>query len=510
MLDQLTLTSIGCYTLFSLVVIYFANYIIIQITQQRLPIAQNGVLEFDVVDKQGHFQYKTQVRIERIQIEQDSGKSLHNLSDELTLVDLNRAGMGLLEIVFAPDLQTPLEASSCLRAIQKLFRHIGVCDGNMQDGSMRCDVNVSVGEHRDIFPVKSVSSLGEDVQRTDDRSSEVTSPVDVLVPLVQGNRVEVKNINSIQSVNAAATYEIHRHVDLLEKQNTFQQETRGYDDTNQSTFTMRAKETAVDYRIFPDPDIPVLVLTDSDIQEAMQSAEGEGHVELPEVTLAHMMRVHALDRGQAEGLLALPGALSYFEAMCAIQSSAGHPAEVDDETADHKHKHMDATESSSSSSSNSDGGCGGGGGSDLYNWMMGDLQGNLNSHYFTFLNSPVQPSQLHSLINQVKEKHISALQAKKVLKCLFEMDYLGMDPLEIIEKKGWKQITDSVSLTPLIQEALFDPKNMKKLQTYQNVSNKRDRMTSFFFGEVMKKSQGQASPQVVKQLLAEALEKTLH
>jgi aspartyl-tRNA(Asn)/glutamyl-tRNA(Gln) amidotransferase subunit B len=438
---------------------------VLQITQQRLPIAQDGILKFDVIDKQGQFQYKAQVRIERIQIEQDSGKSLHNISEEYTLVDLNRAGMGLLEVVFAPDLKTSLEASSCLRAVQKLFRHIGVCDGNMQDGSMRCDVNVSVREHRDVLPIKSVRADNKD-KDADDGSS-----------LLQGNRVEVKNINSIQSVNAAANFEINRHISILESDDTFGQETRGYDDASQTTFTMRAKETAVDYRIFPDPDIPVLTITEEDITAAMGSAEGAGRVELPEVTLANMVNTYELELGQAESLLAHPGASAYFEDVYALKEKDGSQSKIS--------------------------------GGEIYNWMTGDLLGNLNNNFFNFLNAPIDPSQLHTILVQVASNQISALQAKQVIKCLFETEFLGMDPVALIEKKGWKQISDDSAITRLIEEAISDPKNTKKLETYQSVSSKRDRMTSFFFGEVMKKSKGQASPQAVKHLLAEALLKTL-
>jgi aspartyl-tRNA(Asn)/glutamyl-tRNA(Gln) amidotransferase subunit B len=430
-----------------------------------------------VIDKQGQFQYKSQVRIERIQIEQDSGKSLHNISQEFTLIDLNRAGVGLLEIVFAPDLTTPLEASSCLRAIQKLFRHIGVCDGNMQDGSMRCDVNVSVSEHQDALhvPVSSANqSTNDDINATQPPSIHT---------LIQGNRVEVKNINSIQMVNAAALYEINRHVSILERNETFEQETRGYDDATETTFTMRAKETAVDYRIFPDPDIPVLTLTDEDIEEAKGSAEGEGRVELPEVTLANLVNTYDLQKVQAESLMSLPGSIAYFEEVYALNSSE----------ADAKGNHSQVNIS----------------GVEIYNWMTGDMLGNLNANFFSFLNSPVSPSQLYTVIAQVTKNSISALQAKKVIKCLFETKFEGMDPIQVIDINGWKQIADNSVINTLIEESITDPKNLKKLETYQSTENKRDRMTSFFFGDVMKRSKGQASPQSVKPLLAEALAKTL-
>lgn len=457
-----------------------------QITQQRLPIAQDGMLKFDVVDKQGQFQYNTQVRIERIQIEQDSGKSLHNLSDDFTLVDLNRAGVGLLEVVFAPDLKTPLEASSCLRAIQKLFRHLGVCDGNMQDGSMRCDVNVSVREHRDTLPV--ISKNGHQENFNSDKDDSEGNGGSIL----QGNRVEVKNINSIQSVQSAAHSEINRHISILESNNLFPQETRGFDDATQTTFTMRAKETAVDYRIFPDPDIPVLTITDEDIAEARGSAEGEGRVELPEVTVRRMVETYGLEARQAESLMGLPGGQTFFEAVHA-----------------HTHGVTDASNSSSEKREKHRVGEGVIGGSDIYNWMLGDLLGNLNNHFFNFLNSPVEPSQLHSLISLVANKDISALQAKKVLKCLFEPEYIGTNPAVVKEAMGFSQVSDEALISQLISQSLADPKNSKKLETYHGVSAKRDRMTSFFVGDVMKRSKGQASPQAVKTLLSEALLETI-
>ena len=404
--------------------------------------------------------YKTRIGIERIQVEQDSGKSLHDVSDLYTLVDLNRAGVGLLEIVFAPDLSSPVEASSCLRAIQKLLRHLGICDGNMQDGSMRCDVNISVCEHRDSLPLKSVSG-------NDDSSGSNH--------LIQGARVEVKNINSMNMVESAAESEIRRHVSLLEEGAVVARETRAYNDSTQETMPLRAKETAVDYRIFPDPDIPFLLLTDNDIAEAKASMMGFS--ELPEVTLANISNSYKLDLIKAESLLSHPGALPYFEKAC----------KINDEYAEEKRV------------SNVE----------IYNWMLGDLLANLNFNYFTFENSPVEPNQLHALILLVSSKVISALQAKKVMKCLFENENFGADPNSIIDDLGLRQVSDESYLLPIIEEAISDPNNKKKLNTFLTIPKKRDRMTNFFFGEVMKKSKGQANPLEVKKLLAEALERTL-
>lgn len=355
----------------------------------------------------------------------------------------------------------------CNRTVSNLYAIIG----NLQDGSMRCDVNVSVAESIEQPTLAEMTSTSTPTPPADSESE-----LEVLGQII-GNRVEVKNINSMQMVTDSAQYEINRHIHTLEMGGFVLQETRGYDDATGSTFAMRAKETAVDYRIFPDPDIPRLILTDEDISLAA-GLDGQA-MELPEVTSARLMGTYYLNKSQAEVLITQPDALSYFERASSF---------------------CKLSEESRQTGTNTDISPG-----DIFNWMVGDLQGNLNANYFDFSNSPVEPGQLFKVIEVVHKKEISALQGKKLLKFLFAPEHVGADPEVVMVKKGLKQISDEVAILSLVEASICDPNNEKKLDIFKINSHKRPGMESFFFGDVMKRSQGKANPQTVKVVLGKYL-----
>eukprot|EP00658_Telonema_sp_P-2_P077078 TRINITY_DN6892_c0_g1_i20.p1 TRINITY_DN6892_c0_g1~~TRINITY_DN6892_c0_g1_i20.p1 ORF type:complete len:393 (-),score=101.75 TRINITY_DN6892_c0_g1_i20:98-1186(-) len=241
-----------------------------QITQQASPVATGGSLGIPLKD--GSIK---QVRINRLQLEQDSGKSVHDVSPELSLVDLNRAGVGLMEIVSAPDMNSAEEACSYVKAAQALLRCIGTCDGNMEDGSLRCDVNVSV-------------ELGG----------------------VQGNRCEIKNLNSIKSIGRAIDFEVKRHSQLISKNQPVPQQTRRFDIASGETVAMRSKENSVDYRFMPEPDLPPLILDPKLIQDLAGSLP-----ELPHESTDRLQAQHGLSREAAVVLLGQQGGLVFFEAV---------------------------------------------------------------------------------------------------------------------------------------------------------------------------------------------------
>ncbi len=200
-----------------------------QITQYTTPLCTDGYLT--IPDIEGN---DKNVGIEKIILEEDSGKSIHDLDPFYSLVDLNRAGVPLIETVSKPDINYPLEAYHYLVEIRKIVRYLGICDGNMEEGSLRCDVNISVMKN--------------------DASAF-------------GTKVEIKNLNSFRNVQKALDYEFKRQVDMIEEGKAVQHATLGYDPVNNKTFEMRTKEMAEDYRYFPDPDIPPFVLTQSDLDE---------------------------------------------------------------------------------------------------------------------------------------------------------------------------------------------------------------------------------------------------
>ena len=297
-----------------------------QITQQRGPLATGGHITLE----------NTTVRINRIQLEQDSGKSIHDLIPDSTLIDLNRAGSALMEIVCEPDITTPEEAGEVIKTLQGLLRHVGTCDGQMEDGSMRCDLNVSV------------KKVGKDVE--------------------MGERVEIKNMNSIRNVVRAATYEGKRQVEALENGDIIEQETRTYDAVSGKTRRMRKKESAADYRFFPEPDLPPLSLSKEYIQHIIDTMP-----ELPQETEIRLQNTYGLTSYETTILLAEMGAVDYYEAM--IHGTTRSPKLV-------------------------------------INWLLNDLFGLLRLNNIPLRNSPVSSDRLGELLDLIEDSTISGKIAK--------------------------------------------------------------------------------------------------
>ncbi|KAJ2964598.1 hypothetical protein NQZ79_g410 [Umbelopsis isabellina] len=245
-----------------------------QITQHYKPIANGGVLP--LLEKDG-IPKPMQVRIEQVQLEQDTGKSMHDMRPNMTLLDLNRAGAGLMEIVTKPDMRSALEAGQFVKKLQALLRSVGSSNANMEEGSFRCDVNVSV--HKD----------GEE----------------------WGTRCELKNLNSVRFISAAIDAEIERQIEVLQSGGRIDQETRGYDVENGKTFRLRGKETAHDYRYMPEPDLPTLILTEEYIETLRNNMP-----ELPDAKWSRMVEQYGLSDHDATVLLSEAGAADYFETVC--------------------------------------------------------------------------------------------------------------------------------------------------------------------------------------------------
>ncbi|KAG8948101.1 hypothetical protein FRC04_010013 [Tulasnella sp. 424] len=251
-----------------------------QITQNYAPLATGGFLDLEKAQKR--------VRLKQIQLEQDTAKSTYAEHLAATQIDLNRAGVGLMEIVSQPDMRSPEEAAAYVRTLQALLRSVGASDGNMEQGSLRCDVNVSVNR------------IGEQF----------------------GTRCEVKNLNSIKAIQVAITSEVYRHIDLIERGLSVAQETRGFDEERAETFKLRSKEDAPDYRYMPDPNLPPLLVSETHVDKVRQTMP-----ELPAALSARLQKDYGLTEPQAEVLMSVdsgvnigydgevapPGAVPYFE-----------------------------------------------------------------------------------------------------------------------------------------------------------------------------------------------------
>ncbi len=384
-----------------------------QITQLFYPIVGEGYL--DVTNEDGGI---SRIGIERLHLEQDAGKSIHDMHPTRSYLDFNRAGVGLMEIVSKPDVRSPEEAGDYLRKLRSIVRYLGTCDGNMDEGSMRCDINVSVRK------------VGETEFR---------------------HRVEIKNVNSVKFVMQAIDLEAHRQVELYEAGQTFPQETRLFDPENMETRSMRSKENALDYRYFPDPDLPPLDITDEYIENIRKNLP-----ELPEVKKARFMDELGLSEYDARILVSDRETALYFETAA---------------------KGRDAKK--------------------VANWVMGDLFAALNREYIAIENSPVSPENLGALVDLITDGTISGKIAKEVFEIMFETK---KDPAAIVEEKGLKQVSDTGAIEKMIDEILAaNPDKVAEIKAG------KDKLKGWFVGQIMKASQGKVNPALANQLLEQKL-----
>ncbi len=389
-----------------------------QISQYDQPIIGAGSLEIATTEGT-----KT-IGIARAHLEEDAGKSLHEDFHGMTGIDLNRAGTPLLEIVSQPDLRSPAEATAYLRKLHALVRYLGVSDGNMQEGSFRCDANVSV------------RPAGQQAL---------------------GTRCELKNINSFRFVEKAIEYEIERHIGILEDGGRITQETRLYDAERNRTRAMRSKEEAHDYRYFPDPDLPELLLDDDFIDNVRAQMP-----ELPEARMARFQAEFGLSEDDAEKLTGERAVADYFEAVAA---------------------HTPASTKT------------------IANWILGDLSAALNKHDLPIEQSPVQSRQLARLLERIADHTISGKIAKEVFEALWQ----GQGNVdEIIRARGLEQITDSGEIETIVARIVAN--NPQQVKQYREG---RQKVFGYLVGQVMKETGGKANPGEVNRILREKLNEEL-
>ncbi|CAH0480306.1 unnamed protein product [Peronospora belbahrii] len=460
-----------------------------QLTQQRAPVASGGTLYFDLptyalanehenawnddeptfdvskyksrkeknealnkwkmqqATKKKHMKGVIQrsVRITRIQLEQDSGKSNHDLEENNTVVDLNRAGTALLEIIMEPDLRSPLEVGQVMRQLQHLLRHLNVCDGNMEEGSMRCDLNVSVrpANQRENADAETLHQA---------LTSSIAAPF--------GERVEVKNMNSIRNMMRAAEYEARRQIALIEKEGgEVHRETRSFDAATGETKRMRSKEGATDYRFFLEPDLPPLVFTDELIEKIRNRMP-----ELPDVLRRRLCVQYDLTPYESSVLVNEPGAAHYFES---IATQDTRPSKM------------------------------------VVNWVLNDLFRHLKASNSDIVSCPVQATELGALIDLIQDGTISGKIAKDVLELMFYDNTPKKTPLQIVEEKGWKQIQDPNEIYAHCRAILNDPKAAKNLEAYWKG---KTQLFGFFIGQLMKRCGGRVHPELANSIMQEVLE----
>ena len=383
-----------------------------QISQYDQPICEHGYLDF-ILDGE-----KRRVGITRAHMEEDAGKSTHH--GDYSLINLNRAGVPLLEIVSEPEMRTPQEAAEYARTMRKVVRYLGVCDGNLEEGSLRCDCNVSVRKRGETK---------------------------------LGTKVEIKNINSFRFIEKAIEYEIQRQIDCKETGEAIVQETRLYDPDKNRTFSMRTKEDAHDYRYFPDPDLLPLEIEQSYIDQILRNLP-----ELPNARAERFVSKLGLSDYDAQGLTQEKDVADYFEQVATLSKNPKASA----------------------------------------NWIMTDLVRELNEAKIDITRSPIKAEQLAKMIELIDNGTISGKIAKTVFS---EMWSTQKEPDAIVKEKGLVQITDTSAIEAMIDEIMAA--NPSQVEAYRSG---KDKIFGFFVGQTMKASKGQASPDVVNELLKKKLQ----
>ena len=383
-----------------------------QISQFEIPVVQGGAVSFFLGDE------KKTVRLVRAHLEEDAGKSLHEDFIGQSGIDLNRAGTPLLEIVTEPDMRSSAEAVAYAKELHKIVTWIGICDGNMQEGSFRCDANVSVRKPG--------------------------------APL--GTRREIKNLNSFKFMQQAIDYEVRWQIEQIEDGLAIQQATVLFNPDTGETRAMRTKEDAADYRYFPDPDLPPLVIW-RDWVERVRSEMAE----LPRVMADRFITQYGLPEYDATQLTQSKAVAAYFEATTKACGQAKLAS----------------------------------------NWIMGEVSRRLNSGEVSFDALPVSAEQLAALIGRISDNTISNNAAKQVFDALWNKEG---EVDAIIDAKGLKQINDSSALEAIIDEVLaVHPKNVQEFKAGNA------KALNGLVGPIMKASKGKANPAQVNELLLKKL-----
>ncbi len=387
-----------------------------QITQDKTPICTNGWL--DVVSDDGSVR---RIGITRIHMEEDAGKSIHDLDPYDSLVDLNRCGVPLLEIVSEPDIRTAKEAYNYLTEVRKLVRYLDICDGNMEEGSLRCDANISV-------MLKGTNDFGV--------------------------KVEVKNMNSIRNVQRAIEYEFKRQIDMLEAGVSYSSETRSFDAVNGTTFSLRSKEQANDYRYFPEPDLQPVIIEQPYINSVKAAMPP-----LPADLLAKFQEQYGLSAYDAQVLTDSKDIALFFEELAGMTTNYKAAA----------------------------------------NWIMGPVKAIINAEASSLQALNLKAKRLAELIQLIDEQVVSnSVAAQRIFPELLKKDE---EPLAIAKRLNVVQESNADQLALQVAEILS--RYPEKVAEYKNG---KKGVIGLFMGDLMKMTQGKADPKIATQIFIQQLE----
>lgn len=388
-----------------------------QISQFDLPICKNGYI--DIETGKG----EKRIGITRIHMEEDAGKLVHQGNTITTsagsLVDYNRAGVPLIEIVSEPDMRSAEEVLEFLSSLKAIIEYTGVSDARMEQGSLRCDVNLS------LRPAGQIAF---------------------------GTRAEIKNLNSFRSVERVIQYEINRQTDILESGGKVIQETRTWDESKGRTYSLRSKEDSDEYRYFPEPDLPPVIVMEDYIEKLRAELP-----EMPKEKRQRMIDKDGLPEYDAGIITASKALVDFYDAVHTYYGDAKK----------------------------------------ISNWIMGELLAKVNAEGIELDALKIQPEQMAALLKLVDSGEISGKIAKKVFAEMFET---GKNPDDIIKEQGLKQISDETELKTMIEQVAET--NPKSVEDYKAGKTKA---LGFLVGQIMKQSRGQANPAVINRLLVEKL-----
>ena len=384
-----------------------------QISQYELPICANGYIDIELNGT------AKRVRLTRIHMEEDAGKNIHDQHGDSSLVDLNRAGVPLLEIVSEPDMRSAEEAGVYLKTLRAILQYLRICDGNMEEGSFRCDANVSI--------------------RPQDSDQ-------------LGTKIEIKNLNSFKAIEKALAFEVKRQADTLREGGALMQETRLWDEQREETRSMRSKESAHDYRYFPDPDLLPVAIPDHWIEEVRANLP-----ELPAARKHRIISAYGLSAYDAELLTSRRDVADYFESAVKVHANAKA----------------------------------------LSNWIIGDLfrvlkERNLDDQ-LDIENWPVPAPHLAELVGLIDQGKISGKIAKTVFETMLKS---GKSPRQIVSEKSLEQVSDAGSIDAAIDRVLAA--NGKQVEQFRAGNEK---IFGYLVGQIMKATQGKANPQLVNRAL---------
>ena len=382
-----------------------------QISQFEQPIVGNGMITIDLDNGESK-----NIGIERLHLEQDAGKSLHDQHPSYSFVDLNRSGVALMEIVSMPDMRSSEEAQAYVKKLRNIMKYLQTCDGNMEEGSLRADINVSVRKP------------GDDL----------------------GTRCEIKNVNSIKFIGQAIDYEAKRQINLIEKGDLIEQQTRLFDPKKGQTRSMRSKEDSHDYRYFPDPDLLPLTFTNEFVDELKKTLP-----ELPDIRKKRFIEDYDLSSYDSNILVSEKETADYFEA--AAENS--NPKLV----------------------------C---------NWVIGELFSVLNKINKTIEDCPIKAEDLGELINLIDNETITGRIAKDVFEIMLDT---GESPASIVDANNMKQVNDLSEIESVIDKIIENNPDQV------NALSEKPNLIGWFVGQVMKETQGKANPKTVNEILGKKL-----